>query len=458
MDSYTEGALPAGECAPDAGIRLGRALGLLAARLVPWVLVASLLVGLGGCSDATGPSQPPYIAIVNQFSAAPGTDIGSVYTYRVTEISGLLHIDKHYTAGPYDTIIVPVKPATYKITMSGAPRQCRYQGGTEFYLLVPENSNTALVRNQISCQSLITVSTATDGSMPDAAYIYHLTGPLTDRSGILNGNDTLRIDQIPPGTYTVDLGHVAGNCVVTNDGGSRLSFTIADSGGTAADFRISCSEEAARPRVLFFQSSYHQGASGFLLKATDPDRDIERYYWDITDCAGKSVLPTGGRLRRGLTQGPTSGLDTITVFGAIELGLPDASLQGKCTSIRVADEYGNTTPVVEEPIGNEASGPVPTQFNSQFINTAQLATTMQVADPTFAGVFLAATLRDGVLFPPDGQPDIGVYNAVGYSDLLLPTVPLGGGRPPYYDYYSVIAYVFDIAGNFTRLEDNDLFH
>ena len=152
--------MPGGKGLPDYHAHPGRRLGLLATRLVPWVLVAFVLLGLGGCGDATGPSQPPYIAIVNQFSAAPGTDIGSTYTYRVTEISGQLHIDKTITAGPYDTIIVPVQPATYKITLSGAPRQCRYQGGTEFYLLVPENSNTALVRNQISCQSLITLSTA----------------------------------------------------------------------------------------------------------------------------------------------------------------------------------------------------------------------------------------------------------------------------------------------------------
>ena len=75
---------------------------------------------------------------------------------------------------------------------------------------MPENSNTALVRNQISCQSLITVSTATDGSVPDASYVYRLSGPSADRSGILNANDTLRIDGIPPGGYTVDLGHVSG--------------------------------------------------------------------------------------------------------------------------------------------------------------------------------------------------------------------------------------------------------
>ena len=70
-------------------------------------------------------------------------------------------------------------------------------------------------------------------------------------------------------------------------------------------------------------------------EAADPDGDVERYFWDITDCQGKSVLPGGGRTRRGLFGDRISGEDTATVFGAIELGLPDADLQGRCTSIRV---------------------------------------------------------------------------------------------------------------------------
>lgn len=435
-----------------------RGLGALVVRLLPWAMIASLLMGLSGCNEGTSPTQPPYIAIVAVITAPGGTAIGDRYTYRVTEISGTLRIDETFRVAPHDTVIVPVKPATYQVTLRGLPPQCRVQDGTDLYILVPEGANTALVRYQISCESLITVTTATDGSNPDASYIYRISGPGDERTGIMGANDTLRVDGLGRGEYAVSLRHVAGNCVVTSDGGPDYRLVLADTGGTRVDFRVVCSDEARRPRLLFFASSYHDGTSGFMFRATDPDRDIERYFWDITDCQGKSVLPAGGRLRRGLSQDRTAGQDTITVFGAIEPGLADAEVSGRCTSLRVQDEYGNTTPVVEEPIRNEPGpGPVPLAFNAKFITTLTLSASLQMADPDYAGVFVGALLRDGVLFAPDGKPDLGVYNAAGYDGVILPTVPLGGGRPPYYDYLAVIAYLFDRQGNFTRIEDGDLF-
>jgi hypothetical protein len=439
---------------------MARLLGNFATRLVPWVLLATLLFLLSGCSDATAPNQPPYIALVAVFSAPPGTDIGSQYTYRIEEASGTLKIDKTFHVAPTDTVIMPVQPATYHITLSGLPPQCVVQDGNEIYLRVPEGSNTALWRFQISCESLLTITTATDGYSPDDGFIYRVIGTAgVDRTGIMTGNDTIRMDGLAPGDYDVNLSHVANNCVVTNDGGTHLRFTIAGKGGNRANYRIICSDEAHRPHLLSFASSYHDGTSGFLFRAADPDHDIDSYAWDITDCRGTSVLPGGGRSRRGLNSDRTRGQDTVTVFVATELGLPDAGMQGHCTSIRVADEFGNTTPVVEELIGNETgTGPLPAYFNAQFSTTATLSTQLSVTDPNFAGVFAAALLRDGVLFQPDGNPDLGIYNTSGYADVLIPTVALGGGRPQYFDYYAVILYLFDSRGNFTRVEDNDLFH
>jgi hypothetical protein len=96
-------------------------------------------------------------------------------------------------------------------------------------------------------------------------------------------------------------------------------------------------------------------------------------------------------------------------------------------------------------------------FNARFANTASLVSSLQVGDPGYAGVFATALLRDGILFPADGTPDVGVFNPSGYEDVILPTVPLGGGRPQYFDYLGVTVYLFDQRGNFTRVEDNDLF-
>lgn len=429
-----------------------------ALRALSWALLAVLLIGSASCSDPAAPTNPPYIAIVAIITAAGGTAIGDTYTYRVTEISGTIPIDETFRVAPHDTVIVPVKPATYKVTLRGLPPQCRVQDGADLYILVPEGANTALIRYLISCESLITVTTATDGFEADQSYIYHVNGPGDERIGILQANDTLLLDGLSPGDYQVSLSHVSANCVVTSDGGLVRHLILADTGGTKLDFRVVCSDEAKRPRLLSFAGSYHDGTSGFMFRAADPDHDIERYFWDITDCQGKSVLPTGGRLRRGLSQDRTAGQDTVTVFGAIELGLPDAELAGRCTSIRVADEFGNTTPVREQPIGTTVAGPQNFTFNARFANTALLTASLQVNDPAFAGVFAAALMRDGVLFAPDGQPDLGVYNTVGYDDVILPNVPLGSGRPPYFDYLAIIAYLFDRQGNFTRVEDNDLFN
>lgn len=445
--------------APRNGWLVARHLGDVAIRLVPWALLLTVILGLGGCGDATGPTQPPYIAVVAIITAAPGTDVGTQYSYRIEEISGTLKIDKTFRVSPVDTVIMPVKPATYRITLTGLPPQCKVQAGAEIYLRVPEGSNTAIWRYLISCESQLTITTATDGYAADNGFIYSITGPGGGRTGLLRGNDTLRMDRLAAGDYDISLGHVANNCVVTSDGGPTLHLAIDGTGGGHADFRVICSDEAHRPQLLSFASSYHDGTSGFLIRVADPDRDIERYAWDITDCHGKSILPGGGKLRRGLSQDRSAGQDTVTILGAVELGIPDDALQGRCTSIRVADEFGNTTPVLEEVIGNETgTGPLPAYFNAQFSTTATLTTQLTVTDPSFAGVFAAALLRDGILFAPDGNPDLGIFNTEGYTDVLVPTVPLGGGRPQYYDYYSVILYLFDSRGNFTRVVDDDLLH
>ncbi|MGH7702745.1 MAG: hypothetical protein ACREMO_06600 [Gemmatimonadales bacterium] len=183
---------------------------------------------------------------------------------------------------------------------------------------------------------------------------------------------------------------------------------------------------------------------------------MERYFWGLTDCQGTSILPNGGRLRRGLSADRTAGEDTVTVLGAIEVGLPDADLQGRCTALRVVDEPGNTTPVREEPIGGEGGRPpMASTFFTTFIGTTALRTTLTASDPDgdLVGVFAAARLRDGILGPPDGRDDIGVFNPSGYLDTNLPDIPLGS-LFQYYDVRAVIVYLIDARGNFVRIEDD----
>ena len=84
---------------------------------------------------------------------------------------------------------------------------------------------------------------------------------------------------------------------------------------------------------------------------------------------------------------------------------------------------------------------------------------MSDPDGDFAGLFVGARMRDGVLGPADGEEDFGVYNVAGYLDVLeLPTLTFSAGRRPAWDdIFAVVVYLLDARGNLTRLEDADLF-
>jgi hypothetical protein len=212
--------------------------------------------------------------------------------------------------------------------------------------------------------------------------------------------------------------------------------------------------------MLAFASSYHGGVSAFYTQVTDPDRDVERYAWDLTDCHGTSVLPGGARIRRGLSSGATAGLDTVEIVATFEAGLPDADLVGRCTALRVMDEYGNTTPVHEEPIGGEPGAPPRIQsFNALLRGTTAIRVALVADDPDgdFVGTFAAARLRDGILGPADGNPDYGIYHPAGYAGTALPDLTVNTSRIRYDDVLAIIVYVVDRAGNFQRLEDTDTF-
>ena len=97
--------------------------------------------------------------------------------------------------------------------------------------------------------------------------------------------------------------------------------------------------------MLQLESSYHDGASGFMFRVADLDGDVERSLLGHHRLPGQEgPRPSGGRQRRGLLAGMPFGPDTITVLGAIELGLPDLDLRGRCTSLRIQDLTGTLPP------------------------------------------------------------------------------------------------------------------
>jgi hypothetical protein len=114
--------------------------------------------------------------------------------------------------------------------------------------------------------------------------------------------------------------------------------------------------------------------------------------------------------------------------------------------------------VLQVPIRAPGSAPVIRVLNARLRGVDAVITTLEADDPDgdLVGTFVAARLRDGVLGQPDGNPDIGVYNAVGYLGTILPELPLTS-RIQYSDVYSVIVYVIDRRGNLRRAEDPSLF-
>jgi hypothetical protein len=146
------------------------------------------------------------------------------------------------------------------------------------------------------------------------------------------------------------------------------------------------------------------------------------------------------------------------VLAAFDVGLPDDSVAGGCLALRVMDQYDNSTPIVEEAVGNErGSPPVATRFNAVRFSDLAVRTDLAVTDGDndFLGTFVAAVIVDGVIGPPNGQPDIGYYNASGYLGAVIPDLPLGG-RIGWQDVRSVIVYLMDRQGLVTRIQDIDL--
>lgn len=424
---------------------------------------ALLILAIAGtsCDDPTAPPSPPYLAIVTHMTALPGVTPPARIAYHVEELSGTLNINRIIDASPSDTVILSVPPATYVITAQSVPPTCFIREGPQRAIVLTPQDNTGIIRYLIQCRGALTVITETDGYDSDNAFIYQMRSEAGyERVGTARANDSLVFNGLAPGKYTIRLAGVAPNCVVTNDGGTRQSFTLEAAGGAIVNYRIHCARESERPRILWFGSSYTLGSSVFAFRVTDPNRDIDGYTWDLTDCRGNSILPDKReRIRRGVMAGRARFQDTVMVIGAYDIGLPSSDMQGRCTQIRVFDFEANSSELIEYVIGkNGGSAPYATGFNAQLVGTQLVRTNLTAGDPDgdFLGLFVAARLRDGTLGPPDGSPDVGIMDPAGYLTSAVPDIPTTG-RIQWDDVYSVIVWLIDARGNAARLEDTDVF-
>jgi len=427
-----------------------------AAALVP--------LAISGCTDTTAPPKPPYLAVVTRLTTWPGASAPAKVKYRVREsTAGVVRFDKEFIVAPTDTIIIPVLSGTYIVEAEDLPARCVLpRGSRQQGISVSEADNTGIIRYQIECRGLLSISVIADGYETDDRFVYRVRSRTTglERTGIVTGNDTTTIEDIGAGELEIDIGGVAENCVITSDGGSRQKVRAEPSGGAAVAFRVQCADVARQPKIVAFTSGYTQGASIFQFRVFDPDADLIGYYWDITDCDGNTVLQDKReRVRVNLRGGRGATSDTLTIVGAFELGLENAALAGRCTEVRVYDAAGNVSQIATHKIGT-ATGAPPTVrfFNATLNGKAFISSILEASDPDrdIVGHFVLVRLRDGVLAAPDGVRDLGSMDPVGYLGLDVPNIPTNG-RIKWDDVYAVIVYVIDARGNVVRVEDDDIF-
>ncbi|HKS06545.1 MAG TPA: hypothetical protein VJR92_09560, partial [Gemmatimonadaceae bacterium] len=435
-------------------------------RFVRFVRTAVFALLGAACADAIGPGGgPPYLAVVTFVDAPAEVTARGPYTFRVRELSGTLNIDTTFRATVRDTVIMHVPPASYRVDVSDVPSTCGVRGGVTQTATIPANANTSLLRFFITCTPSLTVAAYVDGYQPDSAFVLTVRAQGgVERVAMLAANDTLRLDGLVPGPYEVTLRHIAAECVVTSDGGERLDLSVPTSGGLFVPFRVVCADATRRPRIASVAASYWAGSLAYVLRVVDPDKDVERTFIDITACDRRSVLPAGVRMRGGFSRYPNvTGRDTAVIIGAYDLELSDQTLAGKCIAVWVGDERGNVSEIVETPIAHavQAQRPTPVVMNAKLNGTAGILTTLTASDPDadIAGIFVTYLVRDGIVaLPPDGVLDRVVASPPGIIGMTIPELRFGAGFGQWNDYLTVLVYVVDRAGNFTRVADSDLFN
>ena len=420
---------------------------------------------MSGCTDTTAPPKPPFLAVVTRLTTWPGASAPAEVKYRIREsTAGTVTFDKEYIVAPEDTIILPLRPGTYIVEAEDLPTRCVLpRGARQQGITLSEADNTGIIRYQIECRGLLSLTVVADGYNIDSNFVFRARSKVTglERTGLVSANDTLTLEDIGAGEVELDLGGVSENCVITTDGGSRQTVKVTPTGGAAVQFRVQCADPVHQPKIVSFTSGYVQGASIFQFRVFDPDADLVGYYWDITDCFGNSVLPDKReRVRVNLKGGRGATNDTLTIVGAFELGLENAALAGRCTEIRVYDAAANVSAIALHKIGSSTGfPPVIRFFNATFQGQAYVSSILEANDPDgdIVGHFVLVRLRDGVLSLPDGVPDLGSMDPVGYLGLDVPNIPTTG-RVKWDDVYSVIIYLIDAKGNVARIEDEYLFN
>lgn len=436
------------------------------------LLLAAL--GVGGCEKnlvGTDASTNGFLAVVTQLLAQPGVSPQAPWTFRLTEVSGTLGIDEIRPITPGDTLLINLPPASYTIRVSGLPTECFSRSGTAIRAVIFEPKTTTLVRWNFECAPLLTIRTGTDGYQRDEEYVYRVLDPdeREVRLAVVGANDTVVVDGIDPGTYTVELGNVAPNCALTNDGGRRQAFEVGRSFSRVAFFRVTCSDPAFGPRLLHLAGSYNDTTAVAYFEVFDPGSsvtgvpDVDRFEMDITDCNQTSLLAVPRPRFQGLrVQGSrVLGADTARIIYAFPLKATRPSTGPRCIGVRVMDFEGNTTQFVERRLGSALG--LPPERGDLALRV------IRPQDPTFrfdgravdvdgdlVGTFLTFTVEDGTIGAKNGLDETWILNAHGFLGPVIPDLRLAQMPFPLERLLYVTILMVDRAGNVTELRIDDI--
>jgi hypothetical protein len=260
----------------------------------------------------------------------------------------------------------------------------------------------------------------------------------------------------------VDLGHVAENCEVTSPGGRHQEVTVSPPRSSVVAFGVICSDVRYRPRVVHMAGSLAgDSLSTLFLEVVDPGSpgaiklpDVDSYLWDLTDCGQKTIQEDGAVFRQGLFRQGTStrGRDTVRLALVDRTKLVSGAPRDRCLSVRVIDNDGNTTPVIEEPLVTpRGRPPVIAAFNARRAGppaAERLEFTLSASDPDndFGGSYLQIVLKDGRVL------GVGV---TGNTGAAIPSLLMSSAGFPVASIAEVRVYAIDREGGFSVASDAD---
>lgn len=451
-------------------MRTSRAIRGVGRRVRAWAARLVAVCGggaLAGCTLGSEPidNAPPFIVVIPRVTAVPGAVLPPV-TYRLRQLSEPGTRTTMVVAGARDTVrFGRLELGTYLIEAIGFPDRCTVQDeGARQTAIVFDNNTTSIVRLSVSCVPALVVNTSVEGEVPRDSVTLLLQAPDGQVTTRRLASMTTRaiFDDVPAGEYRVGFLLLPPNCHSLAPGGARrVPVDVPRVAGTTLTLAYQCAPTASSPRLLTMAASRREGIAGFIVRAVDPNRNLDRLAFSLTDCAGRHLLAGGERIRTGFLRDNGVSDDTSQATVAVPIPASADSLGRICVGARVLDRDGNSSAIVERELleADPARAPRATEMNAVFTSRFAMSVTLAVADPQgdYAGAFGLLVLRDGTLNGQfDGQPDIASWNGLGFPGTQLPVLPIGNGRPDLEAYVEMVLVLIDRTGQIAVVRDRSL--